>query len=147
MRRDAVAGQLIAAVMILMTSCHRADAQQPTRTIGITDTEAAQLLISSNRLEEAKRVLEQVLVAKPDDSEALFLMATIAVEQKDYDTAISLYRHILVREPDVERVRLDLARAFFLRGTMTTPTASFASRAPAISMMRSRSISISSWRR
>ena len=116
MRLDGLARQIIAVALILMTSCHRANAQQPSRTFGITDIEAAQLLIANNRLEEAKRVLEQVLVAKPDDSEALFLMATIAVEQKDYDTAISLYRRILVREPDVERVRLDLARAFFLKG-------------------------------
>jgi hypothetical protein len=43
-------------------------------------------------------------------------LATIAVEQKDYDTAISFYRRILVREPASERVRLDLARAFFLKG-------------------------------
>jgi hypothetical protein len=38
------------------------------------------------------------------------------VAQKDYDVAISLYRRILVREPNAERVRLDLARAFFLKG-------------------------------
>jgi tetratricopeptide (TPR) repeat protein len=116
MRSEDVAGQIITTVLILMTSCPFADAQPPTRTIGITNTEAAQLLIANNRLDDARRVLEQVLAAKPDDSEALFLLATIAVEQKDYDTAISLYRRILVHEPDTERVRLDLARAFFLKG-------------------------------
>ena len=61
-------------------------------------------------------MLERMLAAKPDDSEILFLLATIAVAQKDYDTAISLFRRILVREPDAERVRLELARAFFLKG-------------------------------
>jgi tetratricopeptide (TPR) repeat protein len=73
-------------------------------------------LILNNRLDDAKRVLEHILAAKPDDSEALFLMAAIAVAQKDYDTAVSLYRRILVREPEAERVRLELARAFFLQG-------------------------------
>ena len=74
-----------------------------------------QLLIANNRLDDAKRLLERVLARDPDDSEGLFLEATIAVEQKDYDAAISLYRRILVREPNAERVRLDLARAFFLK--------------------------------
>ena len=85
-------------------------------TITLSSNEAAQLLIANNRLDDAKKLLEQVLAANPDDSEALFLMATVAVEQKDYDRAISLYRRILVHEPDAERVRLDLARAFFLKG-------------------------------
>ena len=116
MRRADVAARIFATVLFLTGSCACADAQQPPRSVGITGAEAAQLLIANHRLDDAKRVLELVLATKPDDSEALFLMATIAVEQKDYDTAISLYRRILVHEPDVERVRLDLARAFFLKG-------------------------------
>src|SRR6478735_106399 len=110
---------LAAALAVLLWPCC-AQAQQAgrdsVRTITVSNTEAAQLLIANHRLDEAKVLLEQVLAAKPDDSEALFLMATIAVEQKDYDRAISLYRRILVREPNAERVRLDLARAFFLKG-------------------------------
>jgi tetratricopeptide (TPR) repeat protein len=93
-----------------------AQAPAPAQTITLTAEQAAQLLIANDRLDDAKRLLDQVLAAKPDDSEALFLMATIAVARKNYDGAISLYRRILVREPDAERVRLDLARAFFLKG-------------------------------
>jgi len=70
----------------------------------------------NNRLDDAKLLLERVLAANPDDREGLFLLATIAAAQKDYDRAISLYRRILVHEPNTERVRLDLARAFFLKG-------------------------------
>src|SRR3954469_8054499 len=87
-----------------------------SQTLALSDIQAAQLLIVNNRLEDAKRLLDQVLAAHPDDREGLFLMATIAVAQKDYNRAISLYRRILVREPNAERVRLDLARAFFLKG-------------------------------
>jgi len=87
-----------------------------TATFASSDIQTAQLLMSNGRMDDAKRLLEHILVARPDDSQSLFLLATIAVMQKDYDTAISLYRRILVREPDVERVRLDLARAFFLKG-------------------------------
>ncbi len=86
------------------------------RTITVSDTQAAQFLIANNRLDDAKKLLERVLADRPDDSEGLFLLATIAVAQKDYDRAISLYRRILVHEPEAERVRLDLAQAFFLKG-------------------------------
>ncbi len=85
-------------------------------TITITDIQAAQLLINNNRLDDAKRLLDHDLVSQPEDSELLFLRAMVAVAEKDYDTAISLFRRVLVREPDAERVRLELARAFFLKG-------------------------------
>jgi outer membrane protein len=93
----------------------RATESEPT-TITLTDFQAAQLLILNNRLDDAKRLLERYLAGNADDNETQFLLATIAVEQKDYDTAISLFRRILAREPASERVRLDLARAFFLKG-------------------------------
>ncbi|HKU55342.1 MAG TPA: surface lipoprotein assembly modifier [Rhizomicrobium sp.] len=85
-------------------------------TITLSDIQAAQLLILNNRLDDAKRVVEHVLATRPDDTEGQFLLANIAVAEKDYDTAISLFRRILVREPATERVRLELARAFFLKG-------------------------------
>jgi outer membrane protein len=93
----------------------RATESEPT-TITLTDFQAAQLLILNNRLDDAKRLLERYLAGNADDNETQFLLGTIAVEQKDYDTAISLFRRILAREPASERVRLDLARAFFLKG-------------------------------
>ena len=109
-----------AAVLGVILSASSALAQDrgnnAATTITLSPIQAAQLLIANHRLDDAKRLLAQILAAKPDDSEALFLLATIAVEEKNYDTAISLYRRILVHEPDAERVRLDLARAFFLNG-------------------------------
>jgi len=112
--------KIIAALLGVILSASSALAQDAvknsTTTITLTNIQAAQLLIANNRLDDAKRLLEQDLAAKPDDIETQFLLATIAVAQKDYDRAISLYRRILVREPDAERVRLDLARAFFLKG-------------------------------
>ena len=93
-----------------------AAAQENSKTFVISDLQAAQLLIANDRLDDAKRFVERALAANPDDREGLFLLATIAVAQKDYDRAISLYRRILMHEPNTERVRLDLARAFFLKG-------------------------------
>src|SRR5438067_813495 len=107
---------LIAVVIGLLTARSASAQERAPTTITLSNIQAAQLLIANNRLDDAKRLLEQMLAAKPDDIETLFLLATIAVEQKDYDGAISFYRRVLVREPGAERVRLDLARAFFLKG-------------------------------
>ena len=92
----------------------RAEGEQ--QTLAITGIQAVQLLIANGRFEDARKLLERELAARPDDSEALFLMASIDVAGKDYDGAIALFRKILAREPDAERVRLELARAFFLKG-------------------------------
>ena len=53
--------------------------------------------------------------AQADGAETQFLLGLIAVQQKRYDEAIRRFRRILVHEPAVARVRLELARAFFLK--------------------------------
>lgn len=105
-------------MILLSTGAAAAPAENKvdSSTITVSDIQAAQLLLLGKRLDEAKMVLERVLSARPEDTEGQFLLATIALEQKDYDTAISLFRGILAREPPTERVRLELARAFFLKG-------------------------------
>jgi hypothetical protein len=80
----------------------------------VSVVEAASLLMRAGKLDDARKVLLALEKARPDDSEVLFLLGLIAVQQKDYDAAIRLFRRILVREPGVARVRLELARAFFL---------------------------------
>jgi len=107
---------LKAALLGVIFFASSAMAQEKPATVTLSDIQAAQLLITNDRLDDAKRVLERFLAARPDDSQGQFLLATIAVAQKDYDTAISLFRRILVREPNAERVRLELARTFFLKG-------------------------------
>jgi tetratricopeptide (TPR) repeat protein len=92
------------------------DKNGPAKIVVLTEMQAVQLLIANDRLDDVKQLLERERAANPDDSQTLFLLATIAVTQKDYDTAISLFRRILVREPEAERVRLELARTFFLKG-------------------------------
>ena len=102
--------------MMMAPSAMAQDKNPAPTTIVISEVQAAQLLLANNRLDDAKRLLDHLLAAKPDDSELLFLRANVAVAQQDYDTAISLFRRILVHEPEAERVRLELARAFFLKG-------------------------------
>jgi hypothetical protein len=43
-----------------------------------------------------------------------FLTGLIAVAEKRYDDAVEAFHRILATEPERERVRLELARAFFL---------------------------------
>ncbi|MBA2587801.1 MAG: DUF560 domain-containing protein [Alphaproteobacteria bacterium] len=111
-----MAWRATAALAVLLACAVPATAQEAATPLVISDAAAAQLLIANNRLDDAKKLLEHDLAASLDDSQTLFLLATVAVAQKDYDTAISLYRRILVHEPGAERVRLELARTFFLKG-------------------------------
>jgi len=102
--------------MVMASGTMAQDKSGQDQTVAISDAQAAQILIANGRLDDAKRLLERQRAASPDDSQTLFLLAVIATAQKDYDTAISLYRRILVHEPDAERVRLELARTFFMQG-------------------------------
>jgi hypothetical protein len=82
----------------------------------LTYNQAAALLIQANRLEDAKRVLALSLQQNANDFEAIFMLGLIAVAEQQYDAAIAYFRQILATEPERERVRLELARAFFLQG-------------------------------
>jgi Tfp pilus assembly protein PilF len=103
-----------AACLVLASASFAQEAQPNDNTIG--DIPAAQILIANGRLDDARKLLAHSLETHPEDSQTLFLLATLATAQQDYETAISLYRHILANEPDAERVRLELARVFFLKG-------------------------------
>jgi tetratricopeptide (TPR) repeat protein len=104
-----------AAVGLSLATPHVAHAQTVPIVERISETDAAALLVQAGSLDDAKRVLAHVLEMNPDDNEALFLQALIAVADKDYFAAIEGFRRILAVEPDRERVRLELARAFFLQ--------------------------------
>lgn len=82
----------------------------------ISLTNAAALLIQSNRLDDAERVLTLALQQNANDNEAIFLRGMIAVARQNYEAAIGDFRRILAAEPERERVRLELARVFFLQG-------------------------------
>lgn len=82
----------------------------------ISETQAAGLLIQAGRLDDAKRVLADVLQKNANDNEAIFLQGMIAVAEMRYSDAVEAFRRILASEPNRERVRLELGRAFFLQG-------------------------------
>ncbi|GAA0537577.1 hypothetical protein GCM10008941_16580 [Rhizomicrobium palustre] len=82
-------------------------------------------MMQSGKNDEAKRVLKAQLEKSPEDHQALFLLGMIAVAEQRYDEAIERFRALLLTEPNADRVRLELARAFFLAGDYTNAERQF----------------------
>jgi len=79
---------------------------------------SAQQLVATGQLKKARKVLEHLskrpLNGRERSSEVQFLLGLIDVEERRYSDAIHTFRRLLLREPTSPRVRLELARAFFL---------------------------------
>ena len=89
--------------------------------------EKARTLYSTGRFEQALGILGSLDADHPDRTDVLFLTGMAAIgaaqgrEDEDeqellLDGAIAAFRDILIARPDLVRVRLELARAFFLKG-------------------------------
>jgi tetratricopeptide (TPR) repeat protein len=70
--------------------------------------------MSAGQLDAAEAVLDERLMADPKDVQARFLKAMIALAVGDRRQAIRGFRAILIDHPEATRVRLELARAFYL---------------------------------
>ena len=103
---------LIAGLLMIASGTRAEDSAPVQQQISLTS--AAALLLQANRIDDAERVLALALQQNANDNEAIFLRGLIAVARKNYDGAIADFRRILAAEPNRERVRLELARAFFL---------------------------------
>jgi len=75
---------------------------------------AARRLMNLGQLDQALSIVKARLTVAPNDVQALFLKGMIAVADKDNREAIRIFRSILIDHPDAARVRLELARAFYL---------------------------------
>ena len=80
----------------------------------VSETQAAELLMQAGRLDDARKVLADLERRLPRDPQVRFLLGMMAVQDGRYALAASRFRAILAREPRQVRVRLELARAFFL---------------------------------
>ena len=100
-------------------------------TPALSPVQAAQALVNAGRYEEALAILHPLAQAHPDHprrTDILFLLgiaATQASQRADLaeegrevllTLAIASFRNILIDRPELVRVRLELARAFFLQG-------------------------------
>ncbi len=88
----------------------------------------ARTLVQSRRFNEALIILRPLAKGHPDQTDVLFLIGLAAIEESQkaektgkekialLDEAIAALRKILINRPGLVRVRLELARAFFLKG-------------------------------
>jgi hypothetical protein len=76
--------------------------------------ENAKTLMLSGQTKEARSMLQELSVRAPANNDIAFLLGLLAIDAADYRQAIGHFRSILVREPAALRVRLELARAFYL---------------------------------
>jgi hypothetical protein len=97
-----------------------APAEAPPQSIKAR-LELAARAFAAGRRDEAGMVLAQLeathLALDRDDANQLdFLQGLIAMEMCDYGVAVRHFRRLLVREPTSVRARLEIGRAYFLKG-------------------------------
>jgi tetratricopeptide (TPR) repeat protein len=87
-------------------------------TLDLTPAQALELAgaaLEQGQLDTASKLLELVRRAEPDNRQLLFLDGMLALAQGRLDDGIAALRALLNRDPTLLRVRLELARALFLR--------------------------------
>lgn len=96
--------------MLILPAAVRAE----SREITMTTTQAIQLagrLVDNGNLDQAQQILTNMPAMNnlPLEIERWFLLAQIAQRQGDIDTAIKIYRKILDDQPNLARIRFELA--------------------------------------
>ena len=104
------------------------DGPPPAPEPGVAGVAEARALVGAGRFEEALVVLRPLAREDPGQADILFLIGLAATEASQrpgtaaadrdalLDEAIAALRAILIDSPGLVRVRLELARAFFLKG-------------------------------
>ena len=78
--------------------------------------EAARAALAKDAVDDAEFLLEGVRPGEGDVDELDFLRGSIALKRGDWQAAIGRFRAMLARDPNLLRVRLDLALAYFNAG-------------------------------
>ena len=103
-------------------------AVNPPSTGSANDVSDAQTLVRAGKFEEALSILRPLAQGRAVEANVLFLIglattgasqqANLADDERDalLDEAIAALRTMLIDRPGLVRVRLELARAFFLKG-------------------------------
>ena len=112
---NALAGMLLAAMLAVVALPEHAEAQEERRPELSAETliETARAAIAKGNLEDAEFLLEGVKPGEGNVDDLDFLHGTIAAKRGDWETAIARFRAMLARDPELPRVRLDLALAYF----------------------------------
>ena len=119
---------LVAGAFLLLAAPMSNAAVTPPSSAPAADVSGAQALVKAGKFEEALTVLRPLARGRAVEANVLFLIglaATAASQQPDLaeeereallDEAIASLRTMLIDRPGLVRVRLELARAFFLKG-------------------------------
>ena len=130
----------LAASTFLILAAAASNAQDeppPSADPAAVGLAVAGALVQSGRFEEALSVLRPLAQDDPESTDILFLIGLAAIEASQrpgtaeadrvalLDEAISALNTILIDRPGLVRVRLELARAFFLKGEDSLARRSF----------------------
>ena len=109
---------LIAPLLILAAATGPARAQEAPRPAISAEQliEAARVALAEGELDDAEFLLKGVKPGEGDIDDLDFLHGAIALRRGDRQAAIARFRAILARNPNLPRVRLDLALAYFQAG-------------------------------
>ena len=78
--------------------------------------ETARAALAKGELEDAEFLLEGIKPGEGNIDDLDFLYGSIAMAREDWQTAIARFRAMLIRDPTLPRVRLDLALSYFRAG-------------------------------
>lgn len=78
---------------------------------------AQSLLTGESQLRQQQEVQFQAMFEKPDDLDLMFAYALTSIQLKDFEAAISTLDRMLVFNPNLVRVRLELAASYFRIGS------------------------------
>ncbi len=109
---------LLALALAFAASAGVAATQAPPRPELTAESliKAAQNALAKGKLDDAEFLLKGVKPGEGDVDALDFLWGSIAARHDDWQTAIARFRALLARNPDLPRVRLDLAFAYFQAG-------------------------------
>ena len=104
--------------LLVVTGADATPARSETQVQAeLSDLETGRLLIRAGRLEHARAFLEQAEPASEEERiERLFLLGQIALRLGMPEDAVERFEAILALRPGLTRVRLELARAYYLTG-------------------------------
>jgi len=107
---SATAPAIAAAQMADTQPIQAEPAAEETRSIG----QIIEWLIEQGKIEQAESLLETLDQALEGDEQIRFLRGLVALNRGRHRKAIDIFRSILVDHPEALRVRLELARGYFL---------------------------------
>ena len=107
---------LVALVLAFSVAAGAAQAQPRPELSAETLIEAARAALAEDKLDDAEFLLDGVRPGEGDIDDLDFLHGTIAAKRGEWQEAIRRFRAMIARNPDLPRVRLDLALAYFQAG-------------------------------